>query len=185
MADNEDQNLEENDDTSADAPLTELVAYLDGELNSELSERLEKQLAADPPLRRTADDLDRTWQLLDVLGDASASGEFAKRTMASLAAIQKTTNPESGAAGRWRRWLPHSWQKLLIIAGTGFVAASAGLVIARQQPPKVQTEDLQLLRDLPLFRDYSRVYSIPDSAFLQEMAKITATSGKKDQGQNP
>ncbi|MFN9717365.1 MAG: anti-sigma factor family protein, partial [Planctomycetota bacterium] len=65
-----------------DAQLSELVAYLDGELDEHACESVERQLVANPGLRRYAETLDRTWQLLDSLGDAPASGAFTQKTLA-------------------------------------------------------------------------------------------------------
>ncbi len=75
---------------SEDAQLTEIVAYLDGELGEDDSIRLERALASSPPLRGYADSLDRTWQLLDSLGEPAVSDEFTHKTLASIQTVQRS-----------------------------------------------------------------------------------------------
>ena len=113
-----------------DPQLTELVAYLDGELNEEASNRLERQLAENPPLRGYAETLDRTWQLLDTLGEATASGEFTQKTLASLSAISHEEfadqMPSSKRGTDWVRKIPAT--RIVLWALAGFLGSSAGLL---------------------------------------------------------
>ena len=66
---------------TADPQTAELVAYLDGELPEQDADRVEQLLLGNPPLRRNAESLDRTWQLSNSLEEASASGEFTQKTL--------------------------------------------------------------------------------------------------------
>lgn len=174
------------DDEPIDDPtLTQLVAYLDGELPPEDSEKIEQQLAVDPPLRRHADSLDRTWQMLDALEEAPASGEFTRRTLSCIqaqATRTETSTPHS-MASRLRalasRWSPAT---LLLWTLAGFCGTSAGLLLSRQS--EVQTanpDDAEILRNLPLLQDYQSMRQIPDTTFLKKLAALPAT----DSGNTP
>ena len=56
------------DPASPEAHLREeLVAYLDGELDSEQSRKIERRKAVEPNARRMMQELDRTWHMLDAL----------------------------------------------------------------------------------------------------------------------
>ena len=169
------------DDESIDDPtLTELVAYLDGELPPEDSEKLEQQLAVDAPLRRCADSLDRTWQMLDALEEAPASGEFTRRTLSCIQARDnrpELSTPHS-TASRLRalasQWSPGT---LLIWTLAGFCGTSAGLLLSRQSDVHTANpDDTEILRNLTLLQDYQSMRQIPDTAFLKKLAALPATN---------
>ena len=67
-----------------------LVAYLDGELDEHAARDLEARLANDPRARAEAETLRRTWELLDYLPRAEASGSFTHRTLERLAVQSRT-----------------------------------------------------------------------------------------------
>lgn len=101
MSPSETDSVHENDDSVAPDPrLTKLIAYLDGELPADESEVMERELAAEPALRQAADSLDRTWQMLGALEEASASGEFTKKTLSSIRTISTADTPQSLPTGK-------------------------------------------------------------------------------------
>jgi anti-sigma factor RsiW len=71
----------------------ELIAYLDGELSQRESEEIERQMNADPALRRQADELKRAWDLLDYLPQPEPSSTFASRTLDRLSVVRPATAP--------------------------------------------------------------------------------------------
>ncbi len=164
-----------------DPQLTELVAYLDGELDEEESNRLERQLAENPPLRGYAESLDRTWQLLDSLGEATASGEFTQKTLASLAVISKeefsAQSSSSNPNPSWIRGIPLT--KILLWTLVGFVGTSIGLLLGRSsQAPKAISEDVQLLDKLDLLLQFPRLHAARSASFLEQVSAIDKDSSK-------
>lgn len=158
-----------------DPQLTELVAYLDGELSEEESNRLERQLANNPPLRGYADTLDRTWQLLDTLGEATASGEFTQRTLASLSAISHEELddqlPSSKRRTDWFRRIPVA--RIILWTLAGFLGSSIGLLLGRSsQAPKADSEDIQLLQQLDLLLQFPRLHAARNATFLEQVTAI-------------
>src|SRR5438067_8003934 len=71
---------------------TNLVAYLDGELDEAAARALEAKLSNDPGARAEAESLRRTWELLDYLPRAEASTTFTHRTLERLA-VQTSSRP--------------------------------------------------------------------------------------------
>ena len=164
-----------------DPQLTELVAYLDGELSEEESSRLEQQLAENPPLRGYAETLDRTWQLLDTLGEATASGEFTQKTLASLAVVSNEEfSAQSLSANRnadWIRGIPLT--KILLWTLVGFLGTSVGLLFGRSsQAPRTISEDVQLLRQLDLLLQFPRLHAARSASFLEQVSAIDHSSSE-------
>ena len=168
------------DDDSIDDPtLTELVAYLDGELPPEDSEKLEQQLAVDAPLRRCADSLDRTWQMLDALEEAPASGEFTRRTLSCIQAQSNRSEPATSRSMASRvRAFASQWSLTTLLLWTlaGFCGTGAGLLLSRQsEVHTANPDDAEILRSLTLLQDYQSMRQIPDTAFLKKLAELPAT----------
>jgi hypothetical protein len=179
---NEKPTIEESED-SDDPQLTEIVAYLDGELSENDCLRLERQLATSPPLRGYAESLDRTWQLLDALGQTDVSDEFTHKTLASLttvsgledAAAQKT----SGGSLRWMAGIPRA--KPLIWTLAGFIGAATGLQLAQNsRKHQADSEDVQLLRQLDLLENYPKMYPVPSAEFLKRLAALQGGLSPED-----
>jgi anti-sigma factor RsiW len=176
MSANDGSERDEADEESHDPRLTELVAYLDGELEADQSARLERQFAVDAPLRRYAESLDRTWQLLDTLGDAPASGEFTQRTLASISAMAIPADTSSAApksAFTALRTFPYL--KVILWTALGFIACFGGLKFARTQSRGSDSADARILRELPLYRDLETLNSIRSTEFLRKVAAAVTT----------
>ncbi len=133
----------------------ELVAYLDGELDTEASNRVERRLADDVEYRLQLQKLQQAWDLLDQLPRSSVSEQFTQSTveMIAIRAAEAATNEKS------RR----SSVKLFAWLGTvaaALLAAAIGYFIVH----RISTaENRQLARDLPLIENvdlYSQVDSI-------------------------
>lgn len=174
MSPSETDSVHENDDSVAPDPrLTKLIAYLDGELPADESEVMERELAAEPALRQAADSLDRTWQMLGALEEASASGEFTKKTLSSIRTISTADTPQSLPTGKTPS-RPHKLLAaalaLLLWTFAGFVGSSTGLLLARNAPTAT-TQDEELLKNLDLLLDYQNMRQIPDARFLQQLAE--------------
>ncbi len=166
-----------------DPQLTELVAYLDGELDDHESTRLERKLAENPPLRGYAETLDRTWQLLDSLGEATASGEFTQKTLASLESVSLDDEDSVKTAGSmWRRVMAGiPLLQIILWTSAGFLGCSVGLLMSRApRTQKADTDDIQILRNLDLLKDYPKIYPIPSAEFLQKISTLETPSTEKE-----
>ncbi len=75
----------QDNETPSDERLTEIVSYLDGELDDTQMNEIEHDLINDPEMRSHADILSRTWALLDSLEEVSASRQFTQDTLATVA----------------------------------------------------------------------------------------------------
>lgn len=172
--------IEGNDDPQ----ITELVAYLDGELAEQDADRVERMLQANAPLRRNAECLDRTWQLLDSLESATASGEFTQKTLSSISAIVDSGESGVPMTGRWslRKMLPENIvAKGLIWSLAGFLACSAGLMLSRTTRRELAEPTFeQILKDLDLYRRYPMLWRIPDVQFLKDVSSSAETSENGD-----
>ena len=157
-----------------DPQTAELVAYLDGELPEQDADRVEQLLLTNPPLRRNAETLDRTWQLLSSLEEATASGEFTKKTLASISTVSPESDADRATVRRWSFRKNFPWSVItrgMIWFLAGFLACSAGLLLSRQaRRERTSPTDAQLLEDLELYRQYPKLWRIPDVEFLKEVS---------------
>lgn len=64
-----------------------LVAYLDGELNEAESRAIATKLTQSPTARREVEVLERTWELLDFLPRAKAPEDFTEKTLTEIRQI--------------------------------------------------------------------------------------------------
>jgi anti-sigma factor RsiW len=141
----------------------DLVAYLDGELDEEAARALEAKLSLDPAVRVEADQLRRTWELLDYLPRAEPSPSFTHRTLDRVSALRPAKSQSVPGAQRRRPWLIGlGWAAAVLLAGTlGY--AGVNLVY-----PLDRTDE-ELARDLRVI-EYKRLYEpVDDLDFLREL----------------
>ncbi len=101
----------------------QIVAYLDGELDAESGRRIEQRLAGDRQLRKRLQQLDRTWEVLDMLDTSSVSEDFTQTTMEMVAVAASDEVPKG------RRRLPgRRTVHWAIIAGGLLAAGLAGFL---------------------------------------------------------
>ena len=138
----------------------QLVAYLDGELDTEASRRVEELLAADPKVRQTLQGLDRTWELLDELEAPQVADRFTQSTleMVTVAAAEDTERSRTEASRRRRRW----W---VIGSGSLLAAGAAGFLVVALWPDP----NRQLIDDLPLLENLDEYRQIDDVQFLRRL----------------
>ncbi len=152
--------------------LDDLVAYLDGELSDVDADVIERRLVTDPPLRKQAEDFDRTWQLLESLGEVSASREFTQKTLSSMTATTDPDAVDENEPGVLKN--PESLTKFLVRQmiwltaglGVGYAGLTAGKWNADRQQNSV---DASILQNLDLFQNYYQYHLIPDTKFLREI----------------
>lgn len=142
----------------------DLVAYLDGELDEEQTQAMERFLAESAQARHEVDLLTRTFSLLDSLPRPNASAELTARTLAQL--------QTEGTAAPWMRraWFRRarrgivaaSWLLGLVLAGlSGYYAAN------RLAPP----EDVRLVKELPVIENLDAYSDVESIEFLKQLAK--------------
>jgi anti-sigma factor RsiW len=137
--------------------LTDLVAYLDGELGAESARSLEARLNRDPAARAEADALKRTWDLLEYLPRPEPSPSFTHRTMERLA-----TQPAAGRRS-WRPWaVGLAWAAAVLLAvGGGFLGGRLGSGGEKAAPTDPGELEQLLVRDLRLIEN-KRLYDLAD-----------------------
>jgi hypothetical protein len=190
----------------AEIELSDLVAYLDGELDAPVVDIIEKKLLADPPLRLSAEKLDKTWQLLETLEETEASGEFTMRTLASVSAVSSEAVHTSGsrqldspadhrAAGHTGNQLRTVWkqpaQLLLLSAVFSTVGLSVQQWYSESQRPASEVEifqKLDLLRGLPQYRllpnvEFLRTLKISTPAVSGSGSSVTSDSARQEKSQ--
>ena len=153
--------------------LSDLVAYLDGELDDSSLELIERRLVDDIPLRRSAETLDRTWQLLDTLEDAEASGDFAQKTLASIAAAGAGIDVDAAADTpvlRKSGGITFPWRPAVSLFAVSFLTSTLTLAITRWNAAAATPDsDRILLQNLDVLKDYSAYRLVPDVQFLREL----------------
>lgn len=142
---------------------SELVAYLDGELDHAAAQRVERRLSEDPEFRRRLQQLQRAWDLLDQLPRVEAPENFATTTI-GMVAVSAATESEHWVGRRRRRQFV-----VWIMRLTGVVVAIAIgylFVQARQQAP-----ERRLLRDLPVIENVDLYLNADDIQFVRQLER--------------
>lgn len=177
---NPDQNLAPDEiEGEEDPQVVELVAYLDGELPASDADRVEQLLLKNAAMRKNVESLDRTWQLLSTLEEATVSGEFTQKTLASISAVSAESSGVSRTGGQ--RWRPVVISRLVLIRGliwflAGFIGCSAGLVLSRKvRRDLTSPADAEILNHLDLYLEYPKLWRIPDEEFLREVSETSDT----------
>lgn len=140
---------------------SDLVAYLDGELEEGAARALETRLSLDPGARAEAEALRRTWELLDFLPQPAApSRSFTHRTIERLVPVRATANLR---ARRWRLWtVGLGWAAaLLLVTWSGY----AGFLRFGQHRPG----DRELQRDLRMMENLPLYVNAPDFEFVEQL----------------
>ena len=141
---------------------SQLVAYLDGELDEDARRSIDRRLAADPELREALGRLERTWDLMDGLERSNVDDGFTQSTLEMVAqAAAEDLDRELAQAPRRRR---HRW---LVVSTSMVAAAAAGFLITtvvRSNPNE------ELLEDLPVLENLDRYSEINDIDFLRLLA---------------
>ena len=166
----------ENLDEPLDEKLTELVSYLDGELDDTQMNEVEQILITDAAARSHADILSRTWALLDSLEEVSASGQFTQETLATISA--EVIKDGGGPSGKRLKDLTTALARYQIVPYflLGVLGAGVGLTMAgtaeenREAESNVEAVALQHIDLLPSIELYDLV---PNVDALKELGLIS------------
>lgn len=141
-----------------------LVAYLDGELNEEDTQEMERALAASGKARHEVDMLSRTFSLLDTLPRPNASAEFSARTISALTAeVETEVWTQRPFYRRLRRGvIAASWAVGLVLAGMiGYYGGNR----------LVPREDVRVVQELPVIENLDAYEDVPDIQWLKTLKK--------------
>ena len=149
-----------------------LVAYLDGELPDTAAREVEQAISSDPAIRAEVEQLNRAWELLDLLPRPNASGEFSSRTLATLKVVDGTmelaAEPGASATLALEASAPRQFPIPPLVAwSAGLVLVSLiGFAVGRMTARSGNDEwldDLTLIEHIDVYRE------IGDVAFLREL----------------
>jgi anti-sigma factor RsiW len=142
---------------------TELVAYLDGELDPASAERIRKLLAENADARREAEELTIAWDALDSLDGVKAPQNFTERTVTSIQALADT--------GTHSTTRPFDLRRGSMLGGwmIGIVASAVAGYCATNWSVSQESQDM--VRDYELINSlqkYERVGSVEVLKVLEE-----------------
>jgi anti-sigma factor RsiW len=150
----------------------EIVAYLDGELDTEAMARVERRLTDDPGYRSRLSQLQHAWDLLDNLRRTEADDEFVQSTVAMVAVqAEQEAKTQKLRIVRQRNmaWLALAAVALLSIAG-GYAALHRRMTRA----------DRNLVRDLPVIEHVDEYLNIDDVSFLKQLERENLFAAEVD-----
>jgi hypothetical protein len=141
----------------------QLVAYLDGELDAEAQQQIERQLSEDAWSRDRVRHLQQAWDLLDHLPHAQTDRSFTETTVELVAA------KASEQLGTQQRAISHQRNRSWIY-GAGALAAA--LALGYLTFVVVSNRRLnQVLRDLPIVENFDLYRQSPSVEFLQQLGR--------------
>jgi anti-sigma factor RsiW len=146
---------------AADKLHEQLVAYLDGELDAEERAEIERRLSEEPRSRELLTELQRSWDMLDILPQAETPESFTRSTVEMVAVTAAEDESQRRAKRKVTRWL--GW---LAVAALAVVAALIGY---RGNMRQLDARNQALLRDLPLIENVDAYRHIDDIEFLRKL----------------
>jgi anti-sigma factor RsiW len=152
----------------------EIVAYLDGELDSESEARVARRLSDDPAYRLRLNQLQQAWDLLDNLRGSEADDEFAASTVA-MVAVQAD---QEGKSQQIRAVRQRSFAGLTLVALVLLSMASGYMVLHR----RLTRADRKLVRDLPVIEHVDEYSNIDIVDFLKLLARESLFPSEVDDG---
>ena len=141
----------------------ELIAYLDGELETNAHSELEQRLENEPELQQRLEDYRQSWELLDELPRATVDHAFARSTLVVVAVSAAHDNRRNETARRQRSILSS------VLFGLTVVSASVAGYFTVDWI--LQAEDRQIARDLPLIENLDAYRHAESVEFLEALAE--------------
>lgn len=154
-----------------DPPLgpDDLVAYLDGEVDAQTSQKIERCLAEDPQLVQRMREHQLAWDFLDELPCEEVSDNFTRTTLQMVAVAATNDAEELTRDAEARR----SW--LWLVAGGSLIAASlAGFWAAAIL---FDSPNRKLLQDLPVIENLEAFQQVESVEFLRALENEGLFSG--------
>ncbi len=146
-----------NPSTQPPASVDDLVAYLDGELDHESSQRIEQHLARDSKYRQRLQQLQHAWDLLDSLPRVEANNSFARTTVELVAQNVAEDLDKKSSQHKQRKSLEGivGVAAVLVTSVAGYLAAHYLLAA----PERQLLEDLPMIERLDQYRILDNVES--------------------------
>ena len=142
-----------------------LVAFVDGELEDELAQKLEEKVAQSVSIRREIQALEKTWGMLDWLPRPELPGDFASQTVTRIHSQQLRAEMIEGHVKFWSTIAAKTIAWVACVAAMGAVGF-ASLRYAWRDPTRELIEHLDIVENLDTFR------AIPDVKFLDDISRI-------------
>ncbi len=139
----------------------ELVAYLDGELDSQAVAQVERRLADDAEYRQRLQQYQQAWDMLDHLPYAEADENFARTTVEMVAVRTSDDIHRDRTATKVRRGLS--------IAGWVGACLAAAVVGYTLLDNHLSAPDRALLRDLPVIENVDLYMHVESVEFLRTL----------------
>jgi anti-sigma factor RsiW len=148
----------------------ELVAYLDGELPDADRARIDKLLVDDIAYQRKLAQLQKAWDLLDLLQKSEPDAEFARSTVEMVAIQQDKDAEQQRSHAQWKKmaWLAASGLAAVLLASVGYFVISSQL----------NAPEEQLLRDLPVIQRVDQLNHADSVEFLEQLRKEGLFAGE-------
>jgi anti-sigma factor RsiW len=155
-----------------ESAVEQLTAYLDGELDDEVSRQVEQQLGDDDEYRAQLKRLDEAWALLDHLPQAEVEDVFTRTTVEMVALAAED---DALTAVRGRRWRSRvAWFGTVAVV---VLAAVFGYLAARY---RFDRPNRRLVRDLPVIENVD-VYQYAESTQWLEMLDESGLFGDDEE----
>ena len=139
----------------------DLVAYLDQEVDTEQARHIETRLLSDEDFRHQLTDLEKPFELLDLLPRTEAGEAFTRTTISRVTLDQARRETRSP----WRRRLA----VLAVMAGLVVVVSLLGVgafLVARY---RADEPNRKLLADLSLLKDFDSLREVGSLAWLERL----------------
>src|SRR5205085_5907662 len=141
----------------------EIVAYLDGELDSEGEARVARRLSDDPAYRLRLNQLQQAWDLLDNLRGTEADDEFTASTVAMVA-----VQAEQEAKSQQMRVVRQRSLAWLTLGAVVLLSMASGYVVLHR---RLTRADRNLVRDLPVIEHVDEYSNIDNVSFLKALER--------------
>jgi anti-sigma factor RsiW len=152
----------------------EIVAYLDGELDSVAEAQVVRKLSEDAAYRARLSQLQHAWDLLDNLRGSEADDEFTASTVAMVA-----VHAEQESKSQYMRVVRQRGLTWLAIAAVILLSTSAGYYISYR---RVTRNDRNLVHDLPVIEHVDEYRNIDDLDFLKALERENLFPSEVDDG---
>ncbi len=140
-----------------------LVAYLDGELNEAESRAIAALLTKSPTVRHEVDTLQKTWELLDFLPRVTVPEQFSERTVTEIRKLED-------AAPAWHPavsiWTSHA-TRFLVTSVVAAIGLGTGYAVTRWM---VTDPTARLAQELGLAEHLDEYLQVGSFEFLSKLA---------------
>ena len=148
-----------------DEERTNLVAFLDGEADHDVTQRLEEKRARSVSVRKEMEALEKTWQMLDWLPRPEAPADFANQTITQ---IHSRHLQAELMAGRLKIAAVIAARALGWVASFALLAALGFISVRYLWPDPAR----QFIEDLDCAEHLETYQAIPDLKFLDDLSRL-------------